>query len=180
MKNRFILLLILSSIAVTGLAQQEKVQWYSFQKAVQLNKENPKKILIDVYTDWCGWCEKMKKTTFNHPDIARYINKNFYPVRFDAETNKKVQFKGRTFTRKDESGRNPHELAAALLKGKMSYPSVAYLDEKNQLITAVPGYYGPKKMEPILKFFANDIYKKKSFKAYKKNFEPTLVDRSGD
>src|SRR6056297_1859404 len=85
----------------SGFTQQDtKVNWYSFEEAVKLNKENPKKVLIDVYTDWCGWCKKMKKQTFNNPEIAQYINENYYPVRFNAETNKKVQFKGRTFAKK--------------------------------------------------------------------------------
>ncbi|MEF8810349.1 MAG: DUF255 domain-containing protein [Bacteroidales bacterium] len=161
----------------SGFTQQDtKVNWYSFEEAVKLNKENPKKILIDVYTDWCGWCKKMKKQTFNNPEIAQYINENYYPVRFNAETNKKVQFKGRIFAKKEEGDRKPHDLAIALLNGKMSYPSVAYLDGNNQLITAVPGFYGPKEYEPILKYFAQDIYKNKSYKDYKKQFENTLVE----
>ncbi|MBS3770802.1 MAG: DUF255 domain-containing protein [Bacteroidales bacterium] len=161
----------------SGFTQQDtKVNWYSFEEAVKLNKENPKKVLIDVYTDWCGWCKKMKKQTFNNPEIAQYINENYYPVRFNAETNKKVQFKGRIFAKKEEGDRKPHDLAIALLNGKMSYPSVAYLDGNNQLITAVPGFYGPKEYEPILKYFAQDIYKNKSYKDYKKQFENTLVE----
>ena len=33
--------------------------------------------MVDVYTDWCGWCKKMDKETFNHPVIAKYINENY-------------------------------------------------------------------------------------------------------
>jgi len=168
------LFFIFSSIGISQ--EKERVNWYSFEKAVKLNKENPKKILVDVYTDWCGWCKKMKKQTFNHPKIASYINKNFYAVRFNAETNKKVKFKDRTFSKKENGGRRPHDLAIALLNGKMSYPSVAYLNGNNELITTVPGYFGPKEYEPILKFFVRNIYKTKSFKAYKKQFESTLID----
>ena len=87
-----------------------------------------------------------------------------------------MQFKGKTYTRKGGGNRSPHQLAVALLKGKMSYPSVAYMDENNNLITTVPGYYKPRDIEPILKYFVNDVYKKQSFDKYKKNFEYTLVD----
>ncbi|MGM0531002.1 MAG: thioredoxin family protein [Bacteroidota bacterium] len=164
--------------SLNGFTQEKgKVKWYSFEEAVKLNEKNPKKLLIDVYTDWCGWCKKMKKQTFNNSKIAQYINENYYPVRFNAETNKKVKFKGRTFSKKEgEEGKRPHDLAIALLNGKMSYPSVAYLDGKNELITAVPGYYGPKDYEPILKYFANDIYKTKSFEDFKEQFENTLIE----
>jgi len=167
---------LLMSLAATVNAQQTKVQWLSFEEAVSQNQQKPRKILVDVYTDWCGWCKKMKKQTFNHPQIAQYINENFYAVRFDAESSKKVRFKGKTFTRKNKSGRKPHELAAALLQGRMSYPSVAYLDEKNNLITAVPGYYSPKDIEPILKFFVSEAYKRESFKDFKKDFQHSLIE----
>ena len=176
MIHKIALIALFMSLSTMGPTQEKTVQWLSFEKAVQLNKQEHKKILIDVYTDWCGWCKKMKKQTFNHPQIAQYINKEFYPVRFDAESSKEVHFRGKTFTRKNNSGRQPHELAVALLQGRMSYPSVAYLDGQNELITAVPGFYSPKDYEPILKYFANEVYKNQSFKAYKKNFESTLID----
>lgn len=176
MIHKIALIALFISLSTMGTTQEKTVQWLSFEKAVQLNKQEPKKILIDVYTDWCGWCKKMKKQTFNHPKIAQYINKEFYPVRFDAESSKEVHFRGKTFTRENSSGRQPHELAVALLQGRMSYPSVAYLDGQNELITAVPGFYSPKDYEPILKYFANEVYKNQSFKVYKKNFESTLID----
>ena len=172
--KRIILSVFIIAIALPVFSQQEKVKWYSFEKAVELNKKEPKKILVDVYTDWCGWCKKMKKNTFNHPDIAKYINEHFYPVRFNAESNKDVNFKGKTFSNDKSKSKRPHQLAIALLQGKMSYPSVAYLDENNQLITAVPGYYGPKDMEPILNFFQEDAYKEQSFEEYKENFSSSL------
>jgi len=174
--KRWLLLVLLGLAALGAHGQEKKVQWVRFEKAVELNKEEPKKILIDVYTDWCGWCKKMKKETFNHPAIAQYINQHFYPVRFNAEGNQQVTFKGKTFKRKDTGGRKTHELAVALLQGRMSYPSVAYMDENNQLITAVPGYYSPKDIEPILKFFTNDAYKKQSYEDFKKEFTRTLTD----
>ena len=176
MINKTLLITLFMALTSIATAQEKKVQWLSFEQAVKLNEENPKKILIDVYTDWCGWCKKMKKQTFNHPKIAQYINEEFYPVRFDAESKKEVRFRGKTFTRKDKSGRKPHELAVALLQGRMSYPSVAYLDGQNRLITAVPGFYSPEDYEPILKYFVNEAYKDQSFKAFKKNFEHTLLD----
>jgi thioredoxin-related protein len=173
--KKLIVLVSILFIGLTAFSQEEKVNWYSFEKAVSLNEKDPRIILIDVYTDWCGWCTKMKKTTFNHPEIAEYINENFYAVRFNAESNKTITFEGQTFVKQGERKKSPHQLAIALLQGKMSYPSVAYLNKKNQLITTVPGYYGPKDMEPILKYFAEEIYKKKNFKEFQKNFQNSLV-----
>jgi len=174
--KKILLISIVSIIALSAFSQDEKVKWYSFEEAVELNNNKESKmVLIDVYTDWCGWCKKMKKTTFNHPEIAQYINKNFYAVRFDAESNKRVSFRGKTFVKQGNKSRSPHQLAIALLQGKMSYPSVAYLDGNNELITTVPGYYGPKDMEPILRYFGEKAYKRMNYKEYRKNFQHSLV-----
>lgn len=171
MKKLIVVFLILSFGASFG----QKVKWHSFEEAIELNKSNPKKILIDVYTDWCGWCKVMDKNTFSHPVISKYINDNFYAVKFNAESTEPVTFKDYTFTNKGSGTRSTHELAVALLNGKMSYPSIAYMDENNQLITAIPGYYDPKKIEPLLSFIVNDLYKTdQSFQDYQINFESKI------
>ena len=85
------LLAILSSIA------QDKVNWLSFEAAISLNKENPKPILIDVYTDWCGWCKKMDRDTYSNKTIVKTINDNFYAVKLDGEEKQDILFNGQTF-----------------------------------------------------------------------------------
>ncbi len=169
MKKIVALAFILFGFILSGYSQ-DKVKWYSFEEAVALSKENPRKIFIDVYTDWCGWCKKMDKSTFTDPVIAEILNNKYYAVKFNAESTKPIEFSGRTFVN-EGGGRNPHQLAAALLQGKMSYPSAAYLTEDLQLLTSVPGYMTPKDLEPILDFFATDSYKTVSYQDYLKSFE---------
>jgi len=152
----------------------EKVKWYSFQDAVELNKTHPRKIFIDVYTDWCGWCKKMEKLTFTNPEISKILNEKFYAVRFNAESHENIVFMGKKFINEGTNGRTPHQLAIALLNGKMSYPSIAYLNEKNQLLTAIPGYQTPEKLEVILNFLVNDAYKTKTFQEYNANFKSLI------
>jgi len=167
--------LIATSLLLFGQGKTEKVKWYSFEEAVELSKTNPKKIFIDVYTDWCGWCKKMDKETFTHPVIARYLNENYYAVKFDAESTKPIKFAGNTFV--NEGGnRNPHQLAIALLQGKISYPSIAYMNEDRQLLTSVPGYQTPNDLEPILSYFAKDSYKSLGWTDFQKGFVSEIRD----
>jgi len=138
----------------------QEVKWYTFEEAVTLNKKAPRKIIIDVYTDWCGWCKVMDKETFQNPLIAKILNEKYYAVKFNAESTKPVLFEGRTFINDGQGNRPPHQLAVALLNGKMSYPSIVFMNETNQLITAVPGFQKPNDMEPLLMFIHGSLYEK--------------------
>jgi uncharacterized protein YyaL (SSP411 family) len=43
-------------------------------------------MLVDVYTDWCGWCQKMDRGTYANPVVQELLQKSFIPVRFNAES----------------------------------------------------------------------------------------------
>lgn len=166
MKKTLIAFIILISLPLFGNAQG--INWMTFEEAVALNETAPKKIFIDVFTDWCGWCKRMDQTTFQNPEVAAYMNENFYAVKFDAESDKPIEFAGYKFI--NEGGKNgrkgTHQLAAALLQGRLSYPSYVFMDEKNQLLTVAPGYMEAKDFLPVLKYFGTDAYLNQTFKDY--------------
>lgn len=164
--------LLLAGNSLTKAQPEEsgKVKWYTIQEVEELAKKEPRKVMIDVYTDWCGWCKKMDATTFEHPVIAKYINKNFYPVKLNAETKEEITFMGKTFkyVKNGRSGYN--ELAAGLLNGQLSFPSIAYLNEDLELLGAIPGYRPPKEMETILNYINDDQFKDQTLSDYEKTF----------
>lgn len=137
----------------------EEIAWITFEEAIEKNKTNPKRILIDMYTDWCGWCKKMDKETFTHPQVVKYVNTHYYAVKFNAEQKEDVVFKDQTFKFVASGARGYHELAAALMNGQMSYPTIVYLDESMNLIGMAAGYQTPQTLEPFIKFFASDSCK---------------------
>lgn len=152
----------------------EKVQWYTIEEAEALAKKNPKKIMIDVYTNWCGWCKKMDSETFTHPVIADIINKSFYAVKLNAESKGNITFNGYTYKYVSQGGRGYHELSAGLLNGKLSFPSIAYMNEKLELLGAIPGYYTPADIEPLLDYIAEDKFLVQSLDEYKQTFESKI------
>ena len=97
---------------------KEKIHWISFEEAEKLNKEKPLPILVDIYTDWCGWCKVMDKNTFADPEVARILNEKFYPVKFNAEQREDVTFQGNTFKFAAYGNGGTHELASALLQNR--------------------------------------------------------------
>lgn len=148
-----------------------KIKWMSFEEAIKKNETNSKKIFIDVYTDWCGWCKKMDQTTFQDSTVISYMNENFYAVKLDAEQNDPIVFNGYTFINQGSQGnrKGTHQLAAALLQGNMSYPSYVFMNEKNQLLTVVPGFVQANEFIPILMYFGTDAYLSVKWEDYKKN-----------
>lgn len=166
-------LFIISAFA--GNAQTKdnpKINWMTFEQAVEANKKEPRKIFIDVYTDWCGWCKKMDVTTFSHPQIVAYMNEKFYAVKLDAEMKDTVVLNGHTFVNPNPTARrSSHQLAVSLLNGKMSYPTTVYLDENINLLTpALPGYLTPETLEPILKFYGGNHHNNTPWADFQKSF----------
>lgn len=133
------------------------IEWMDFKSALTKSSTEPKKIFIDVYTGWCGWCKRMDATTFEDPKVVAYMNKHFYAVKLDAETRDTIVFKDKPYVFKPEYRAN--EIAAIFLNGQMSYPTSVYLDEKSDPIGPVAGYMTEKQLLPVLKYFAEDLYK---------------------
>ena len=164
-KSYFLYLLIL--LLSTGTFAQE-VKWLSWEEAAELaaTDKNPKKVFIDVYTDWCGWCKKMDKDTFQNPQVAEYMSKNYYMVKMDGEGKDPIEHKGKTY-KFVPSGRNGyHEFAAALMQGRMSYPTTIFLDEQLNMLSPVPGYQKPEPFLNIARYFGDNIYKEKDWNTY--------------
>lgn len=157
-----------------GKGSAQEINWLTIEEAEELSKEEPRKLIIDVYTDWCGWCKRMDQTTFSNPVIAEYVNKHFYAVKLDAEQKDSIFFKDHTFKFVAQGRRGYHELAAALLNGKMSYPNIVYMNEQLQVIQAVPGYQDAASFEKIIKFFGEDHFVNTSWEDFQKDFVSEL------
>lgn len=150
------------------------IRWYSLEEALELQKRDPKPILIDLYTDWCGYCKRLDAYTFSNKEIVRYISSTFHAVKFNAEQRESITYSGHEFKNSGEGARSPHELAVALTGGKLSYPTLVYLAPDSQLITSVPGYYSPSQLEPILHFIGEEAYKSTSWEEFSKTFKGKL------
>lgn len=149
----------------------EAIRWYTLQEALELCKTNGKrKIFIDVYTQWCGWCKRLDETTFVDQTVVRYINKNYYPVKFDAEQTGEIVFKEKTYKFKRSGNRGHHELAGEWLNNRLSYPTMVFLDENQNTIQSIPGYQEARKLEAILNYFGTDSHKTTPWETYERKF----------
>lgn len=175
--NRMIqsMIIMLVFLVATPVTAQEKIKWMSFEEAIALLEKEPKHIFIDVYTDWCGWCKKMDASTFVDPVIVKLMNDNFYAVKLDAEQKDTIMFQDKAFVNPSPEGRrSSHEMAQALLKGKMSYPSFVFLNSQTEWLTVVAGFRKAPEMEQVLTYFGENIYEEKTWEQFIATFVSKL------
>jgi thioredoxin-related protein len=162
---RFIFSLTLL-FTITFASAQDKINWMTWEEAIAANKKSPKKIFIDVYTDWCGWCKRMDATTFEDPAVIKTMNELYYAIKFDAEQKAEITLKDKTYKFVPNGRRGYHELAAAILNGKMSYPSSVFLDKSFNMIQPLAGYQDGKTLNLILTYLGTDVHKTTSWTDY--------------
>lgn len=119
------------------------IEWLRLEEAYALNQQEPRKIFVDVYTDWCGWCKKMDKATFADEKVAAYVNENYYAVKLNAESDREFQMAGEKMTER--------QVAAQL--GVRSYPTIVLIHEDFQRFQPAPGYRPANDFLEILKKF---------------------------
>ena len=179
MKRILLVLLAVTMIASVAMAgEREKgsddkgIKWLTIDEVQVAMKKKPKKVYVDIYTDWCGWCKVMDKKTFSNPAVIKYMNDNFYAVKLDAERKDSVRFAGKMYGYEPQYRANT--LAVEMLQGRMSYPtSVIYAENNFQMPQVIPGYLEVGNMEMILKYIAEDHFKNKSFEDFQKEFKPS-------
>ncbi|WP_192821020.1 DUF255 domain-containing protein [Rufibacter sp. LB8] len=146
------LFLAFGSSPVSAPQPKETVNWLTLPEAMEKSKKQPKKIVIDVYTTWCGWCKKMDREVYQNPAVVAALNRDFYVVKLNAEQKQPITVNGTTY--QYNSSYKAHELALGLLKGEMSYPSTVFLNEQQQVMQRLPGYYSAQDFLRVLAYLA--------------------------
>ena len=174
-------LLLCITLLMTPAVSLGQIQWMSMNEALAAQKVTPKKIFMDVYTDWCGPCKLLDRNTFTNKRLIRYMKKYYYAVKFDGEGNEAITYKDFTYTnpnhQPERKGRNSQHFFADALRIN-AYPSLVFFDETGELIQALPGYKTAQELELFLKLVASDDYKnvltEEAWARYQDEFKSTF------
>ena len=132
--------------------------WQSVSAALEQAPTEEKLILVDVYTDWCGWCKRMDRDTYADSAVGAYIAERFIAAKMNPEKEGTVRYDGREFSQA--------EFGKAL--GVNGYPATAFFTSKGELITVVPGYLPAGDFRLLLEFLAEEHYKTTAFDEFKR------------
>ena len=161
MMKRYVLCLLAVFILSGGwnkldAGEKPKLQWKKMAEGVTLAAKTNKKVLIDIYTDWCGWCKKMDAEVYSNQKVIKYLDETFVVIKMNAESQNVHEVYGKKMTEA--------QLAEAF--GVRGYPSTVFLKADGETITLVPGYITADKLLQVLKFIGEDHYQEMSFKDY--------------
>ncbi|MEM9918957.1 MAG: DUF255 domain-containing protein [Bacteroidota bacterium] len=150
------------------------INWVSWDEVTaQMSAENnDKKIFVYIHRDFCAWCEKMEKTTFSDPFIVKYINENFYPVKFNLEHPDAVEYRNKTYKLVKSSGRTYHELASYLTMGSLGTPSSVFLGEDGEVLQPLNGYKDQITFEIIMTYYGENHFTNTPWSMYKESYVP--------
>jgi thioredoxin-related protein len=157
-----ILLTVLTAciVAATALSGEKgDVRWTTFSNGLELAKQTNKRILIDVYTDWCGWCKRMDQDVYRNEEVAAYLDRQFVLVKLNAESSNPLTFEGKPYT----------EMSLASSIGINSYPTTVFAETDGSIITPVAGYIEAGSFLEVCKFIGDGFYKKMSWQEFQEN-----------
>jgi thioredoxin-related protein len=163
-----IALFLLVASSFTTSKKKDKIEWLTMDELQTAYQKEPRPVLFDVYTHWCGWCKVMDKETYSNENVINYINQHYYAVKFDAETKDSVFFAGKKYGY--IAAYKTNEFAAYLTYNQLSFPTTVFVADMNAQPAPLAGYLKPNELEPPLKFFGDGFYKSQNYPEYIKKF----------
>jgi len=164
-KNLLLTLVVIAAFVLTSAtlmlpdepkSKKGEVTWLTFENGLAAAKKDKKLMVVDFYTDWCGWCKKMDKDTYGDSSVIEFARKKLVLVKVNAESNEKTRFREQDYTYR--------QLAQAF--GVSGYPATAFIDSTGEVLTLVEGYLTAGKFLPILEFLEGGHHKTTKFEDY--------------
>jgi thioredoxin-related protein len=180
--------LVLVLGAAPTLAQNEgggkrpvppEVKWHRFDEAIVAARSAGKHIMVDVYTDWCGWCKKLDKETYADFAVREVLAESYVSVKVKGDSGKRLKVQGHAvsdggqtrlqFVRTDEPVTTEKQLTKSIWQATGSrggFPTIAFLTPEGQLLTGFGGFVDAARFHDMINFIKDDLYEVMSYQDY--------------
>jgi thioredoxin-related protein len=134
-----------AALLLPAAAGAAPVAWRGWNDGLAAAAGGTRPVIVDVYTDWCGWCKRMDRDVYAKPEVSDYLNKHFVMVRLNAEGSEKLNYAGQTLT------------ARALAGGFQvtGYPTTIFLKADGAHLVNVPGYIPPDRFLKLVRYIGD-------------------------
>lgn len=150
-----LVVLALVTIMATSMKSSEEIKWMDFNQGYELAKKKNKIMLVDVYTEWCGWCKRMDRDAYAKPEIAELVGKDFIAIKFNPE------IEGVTYNFEGKNYTGP-QLAQVISNNQINgYPTTIFMNPKAKTSEIMVGYKNAEQLKPILVEIAGKLKSKK-------------------
>ncbi|MBW8688237.1 thioredoxin family protein [Chitinophaga rhizophila] len=119
------------------LGQQGPVTFTQLQDSMQ---SHPRRIVIEIYTDWCSYCRMQDIQIRKTPALQQLLNEKYYFIRLNAEDPTPLTLNDTTYTFIRQGNQGIHALAARLIPPPVAYPAWVVLDTSYQVQKYYTGF----------------------------------------
>lgn len=139
------LIAMLLVMCAASAAFAAEVRWQGWDAGLAAAKGGKRYVLVDVYTDWCGWCKRMDREVYARDDIRDYLERHFITVKLNAESNESMTFQGETRT------------ARGIASGYRvtGYPTTIFLTPEGEHLANVPNYIPADRFLLLLRYIGD-------------------------
>jgi thioredoxin-related protein len=129
------LLLVLATKPVIIYAESDSIRWQSYSSGMKFAETQNIPIFLHFYADWCRYCDKMAKETFQENTIIEFLNSNFVSIKVNYDTEKELAKKYQV----------------------RGLPTTFVIDSKGERLGPIPGYLSEKMLLEMLRQIHNKM-----------------------